>query len=88
MNALKQCVSKMAGNYVSLEHADQAANPHGSRICRLTHVCGRQIPQLVSQKPQINHCLGGLGHCHLPNKFVNILSKVPQEVLRGEKIET
>lgn len=71
----------MTCSYISLEHVDHAANHHGSGICHPSHVCGRQIPQFISQKPQINHCLGGLCHFHLTNKFLNILSQVPYEDL-------
>lgn len=67
--------------YISLEHLDDAGNHHGSSVCHPFHVSGRQIPQFVSQKPQINHCLGGLCHFHLTNKFVDVLANVPNEVL-------
>lgn len=74
-------VCKRKSNYISLEHLDDAGNHHGSSICHPFHVSGGQVPQFVSQKPQINHCLGGLSHLHLANKFVYVLANVPHEVL-------
>lgn len=73
-------------NYISLEHLEHAANHHGGSVRHPFHVGGRQIPQFVSQKPQINHCLRRLRHLQLTHKFVYIFSNVSHEVLGAKNI--
>lgn len=73
-------------NYISLEHLEHAANHHDGSVRHPFHVGGRQIPQFVSQKPQINHCLWRLRHLQLTHKFVYIFSNVSHEVLGAKNI--
>lgn len=73
-------------NYISLEHLEHAAKHHGGSVRHPFHVGGCQIPQFVSQKPQINHCLGRLRHLQLTHKFVYIFSNVSHEVLGAKNI--
>lgn len=77
---------KKPRNYFSSEHRVHAVNHQGGSVCHPFHVAGGQIPQFVSQKPQINHCLGRLCHLHLTDEFVYIFSNVPHKVLGAKNI--
>lgn len=75
------CGLEKKSPYIGWEHFEHAVNHPGSRVGHLLDFIGLQISQLISQKSQIDHCLGRLCLAQFVYQLVEVASDLPDQVL-------
>lgn len=75
--------------HISREHLQHVVNHNKSRVGHIFNILGLQVAKFHSQQSQVNHGVRGIKTLQVSEQFVDITSKLSEQVLgrlQGEKI--